>query len=338
MELPYITEGLPGIGGEIKTEPQDFRVTELPLYGPSGQGEHVYITLTRAGLTTRQVICELARVGQIKESGVGYAGLKDKEAVTTQTFSLHLTPLGPEELAAKVADELGHEVHGCERHTNKLRRGHLLGNRFEVLIRGVDASAAEPAREVAGMLAQKGLANFFGSQRFGREGDNAVRGRELVLTGRGPRKRFLRDMLLSAWQSELFNRWLAERLAAGSFQSILAGDVCKKLDTGGMFVAEDSDTEQPRLDAWEITYTGPIFGHKMRAAQDRAAEIEAAMLEAEGADARLLKKARLPGSRRPARLPLPDLTVRTEDEGLLLDFSLPKGSYATVVLREVMKN
>ncbi len=337
MELPLVTEGLPGTGGEIKAAPEHFVVTEVPLYAASGQGEHVYLTITRTGRATREVADNLARLAGVAPAAVGYAGLKDKHAVATQTFSIHLPPDGPEELARRVEAELGYTVSFASRHANKLRKGHLLGNRFAVLISGAGPAALERARAVAAALADRGLPNFFGEQRFGAQGDNAARGREMLLGGRGPRQRFMRELLLSAWQSQAFNHWLAARMAAGDFARLMDGDLAKKLDTGGMFPVEDAAAEQPRLDAWEITYTGPIFGAKMRPAQGPAGEIEASLLAAEGVDARALKKARLPGSRRPARLPLRGVEIEPEGDGLWLRFLLPKGSYATTVLREVIK-
>lgn len=337
MKLPYITDDLAGCGGEIKAEPEHFVVSEVPLYAASGQGEHVYLTITRRGRATRDLANDLARLAGVAPGAIGYAGLKDKQAVATQSFSIHLPPDGPEELARRVEAELGCTVSSASRHTNKLRKGHLLGNRFSVLISGAGPDAAERARAVCEAIAARGLPNFFGAQRFGREGDNAMRGRDMLLGGRGPRQRFLRELLLSAWQAEAFNRWLAARMAAGDFVRLMEGDVAKKLATGGMFTVEDAGAEAPRLASWEITYTGPMFGAKMRPAAGEAGEREAAFLAAEGVDARALKKARLPGSRRAARLPLENVEIEPEGDGLWLRFLLPKGSYATTVLREVIK-
>jgi tRNA pseudouridine13 synthase len=333
--LPLITPELPGIGGRIKAEPAHFRVEELPLYQPSGQGAHLYLRLERSGLTTRQAVERLAAEFGVRAGEIGYAGLKDKQAVTVQSFSLPAAGLEPG-AAARRAQGLGFAVHGAALHGNKLKRGHLLGNRFRVLISGVAPDAACGAQAIARAVAQRGLPNFFGPQRFGAEGDNAEAGRQALL-GRGPRQKWLRKLALSACQSELFNRWLARRMARGEFATLLSGDVAKKTDTGGIFVVEDAAAEQPRLEAGEITYTGPMFGAKMRAAQGPAGEHESAILAEEGLEPALFKRAGLAGARRPARLLVGEMALEPAAEGLWLGFVLPKGAYATTLLREFTK-
>ncbi len=335
-QLPYITPELAGMGGSIKQEPEHFVVEELPLYPPRDRGGHIYLCLKRRGLTTRELQKGLARVLGVPPSQVGYAGLKDKEALVTQTFSVPAGARGPEGVARLVARELPVEVLGARLHGNKLKRGHLLGNRFRILVSGVEPGALETGREIAAALARRGLPNFFGSQRFGNQGDNAEQGR-LLLHGRRRAQRWLRDLLLSAYQSHLFNLWLARRLQDGLFQTILPGDVAKKTDTGGLFTVEDPAREQPRLEGGEITYTGPIYGAKMRPAQERAGEREQEVLVSQGVDRQMLKRARLKGSRRPARLLLEGIELEPADSGLWFSFTLPKGAYATTVLREFMK-
>ncbi len=339
-ELPLITPELAGIGGRIKAEPAHFVVEELPLYEPSGHGGHLYLRLEREGMTTREVVQALAREFGLAQGEVGYAGLKDKEARCIQTFSLPLGTLDEAEAARRVSEGLGLKVHLARRHTNKLKRGHLLGNRFQVLVSGVEPGALERAQAVAAALARRGLPNYFGAQRFGTAGDNAEAGRR-ALKGRGPRQKWLRKLLLSAFQSELFNRWLARRVARGDFQRLLAGDIAKKTDTGGLFQVEDPAAEQPRLDRGEITYTGPIYGYKMRAAGDEAGEREAEVLADEGVTPQDFKRAGLKGSRRPARLLPGPIQIsphpQGQAEGLWFSFALPKGSYATTLLREFIK-
>jgi len=335
-ELPFITPEFKGIGGSIKNELSHFVVEELPLYEPSGQGEHLYLHLRREGLTTRDLQKRLADLFGLHEAQVGYAGLKDKQAVVTQTFSVQVFGLGEQEAAGKVQAELGLEVLSAKRHGNKLRKGHLLGNRFRVLVSDAAPDAENTARAVAKALGERGLPNYFGAQRFGIQGDNALRGRQ-ILTGRGPRQRWLRELLLSAYQSRLFNLWLAQRLQSGFFQTLLAGDIAKKTDTGGLFTVEDLQAETPRLLAGEITYTGPIYGAKMMWPQGEAAEMERAVLAAEEVSEEMLKRAGLKGSRRRARLNPDDLAIQPEAGGLWFSFALPKGSYATTLLREFMK-
>ncbi|MGD9124724.1 MAG: tRNA pseudouridine(13) synthase TruD [Desulfarculaceae bacterium] len=337
LQPPLITASLPGIGGQIKQEPAHFQVEEIPLYQPQGSGEHVYLRLSREGMTTRTLQKQMAGLFGLKHSAVGYAGLKDKQARVSQTFSLHLHSGDPQEVARRVEAELPVKVESASRHQNKLKRGHLLGNRFSILVSAPQPEAEQTCQPIAQALAQEGLPNFFGEQRFGRERDNAQAGRQALL-GKGPRQPWLRQLCLSAFQSELFNLWLGLRLEQGLFAVLLEGDVAKKTETGGLFVVQDPKEEQARLDQKEITYTGPIYGSKMLWAQGQAGQRERQGLEQEQITDQMLSRAKLKGSRRPARIFIPDLDISPEPEGLRFSFTLPKGSYATTVLREFMKN
>lgn len=339
--LPFITPELPGIGGVIKLRPEHFRVEELPLYLPSGQGEHLYLVLEREGWNTRDLAKRLAAIFGVTEDGVGHAGLKDKRAWVSQTFSVQIQGLEPEAARAKAAEALGRldppvSVVTAARHGNKLKAGHLLGNRFQVVVSQLDDQADAQARAVAMVLEESGLPNYFGPQRFGRQGDNATQGLA-ILTGRGPREKWLRKLLLSAWQSEVFNQWLARRVMDGDFARLLPGDVAKKTDTGGLFIVEDVETEAPRLERREITYTGPLMGAKLRWAEAEAGRRERAALAATGVDEAQLKKAGLQGGRRPARIWPQGLSIAPHPEGLVFAFLLPKGAYATTLLREFCK-
>lgn len=346
LKLPLITPELLGISGRIKQEPAHFVVEELPLYEPQGQGAHLYICVEREGMTTREVVKALAREFALDQSQIGYAGLKDKEARCTQTFSLTLADMDEAEALRRVNDTLELKAHWAKRHGNKLKRGHLLGNRFKVLVSGVGKGALNCAQAVADALNERGLPNYFGEQRFGVDGDNAQAGRRAIKGsggrgGRDNRQKWLRSLMLNAFQSELFNRWLAERIQRDEFARVLLGDIAKKTDTGGLFEVEDPVAEQPRLDRGEITYTGPIYGHKMRLASGEAGQRETEVLEAEEVSQQELKKAGLKGSRRPARLLPGPITITPQSEegleGLWFSFALPKGSYATTLLREFIK-
>jgi tRNA pseudouridine13 synthase len=336
-DLPYITTDLPGIGGEIKVEPTHFIVEEIPLYEASGEGQHVYVRLTREGWTTRAIESQLADLFGLRDVDVGCAGRKDKHARTTQTFSLNLPNIDEAEVARRIEDELPVELGWVRRHRNKIKAGHLLGNRFRIVVLGPEPNALPQAGAVVDALQQRGLPNFYGPQRFGREGDNAERGRQILLTGRGSRKRWLRRLLLRAYQSALFNTWLVARIERGWFQRVLAGDVAKKRDTGGLFEVEQAEMAQIRFEEDEITYTGPIYGSRMWWPTGKPGELEQAVLEQAEVTEEMLDRAHLNGSRRRARLVLEDLAVESHPDGLLFTFSLPKGSYATTVLREVMK-
>ncbi len=335
IPLPFITANLPGIGGEIKAEPNHFVVEEIPLYEPAGEGEHVYVRLTREGWTTRALQQQLVSLFGLREVDIGCAGLKDKHARVTQTFSLLLRD-DEATVARRIQEDLPVEVVWAKRHRNKLRRGHLLGNRFRIVVLKPEPEATARAEVIAQALQSYGLPNFYGAQRFGIEGDNAQRGRE-VLLGRGPRERWLKRFLLSAYQAALFNDWLTERIRRGWFERLLTGDIAKKTDTGGLFEVMDAAVELPRFQRGEITYTGPIYGARMRWASGEPGELERSVLEAAEVTTEMLRRARLDGSRRPARLFLNDLRIEAHPDGLLFTFTLPKGAYATTVLREFMK-
>ena len=205
----------------------------------------------------------------------------------------------------------------------------------------------DPARAAAcaAALSGRGLANFFGAQRFGAAGRNAAVGKALLQgraddpeVRRAGRDRFLRRLSISAWQAELFNAWLAERLADGLFARALLGDVMKKLTTGGLFVCEDPEADTPRVASFEISPAGPIFGHKLREAAGPSREREDRLLAASGMTAEDLRRGggEAEGTRRPARLPIA-IALEPLPDGYRAVFDLPAGSYATVVLGELTK-
>ena len=339
--LPWLTAELPGTSGSIKGSPGDFVVEEIPAYEPTGEGPHVYVGLTREGETTQSLRRRLADALQIPPEWIGYAGLKDRHARTTQTFSI---------LREDGSDLPALELDGVEvttppkRHRNKLKPGHLLGNRFEITVRDLDCPPADAlvrAEAVAKALTPTGWPNYFGPQRQGVHGDNSVQG--LAILRRKSKRRqkpWLRKLLLSAWQSERFDTWLAARISSGAFDGLLEGDVAKKTDTGGLFDVEDPAVELPRLRAHDIVYTGPMYGSKMRAptpTSSPAAVAEAAILAEIELPDDAFKRARLPGTRRPGRIHPADLSVKAEDDALVFRFFLPKGAYATTVLREFLK-
>ncbi|MBL8859901.1 MAG: tRNA pseudouridine(13) synthase TruD [Planctomycetes bacterium] len=335
MTVPLVTHDLPGTGGTVKQTAADFVVTEIPLYEPSGVGEHVYVRHRRSNATTREVVTALARAFGVAARDVGYAGLKDKRADATQTFSLQLHKDAVEDVARRVTDAVGGEVLDVRRHANKLRRGHLIGNRFEIRLANTDERALEHAQAIAVALAARGLPNAYGPQRYGDDGRNAERGRTLLSK---PRSDWLSRLQMSAWQSSLFDAWLAARMERGWFECVVRGDVAKKFGNGALFDVVDAEIENVRVASREITYTGPMFGSSMRRASGAAGELEDAVFAASGVDPSTLGKARLEGTRRAGRIFVADLSVRSDGDGLVLAFQLPKGSYATTVLREFTKN
>jgi tRNA pseudouridine13 synthase len=334
---PLLTTGLPGVGGRIKVEIEDFVVEEIPAYAPSGQGDFLYLWIEKRDMGAEYFHRQVARRLGIQASAVGTAGLKDRRAVTRQMVSV---PAAAKEQLGQLEGD-GIHVLNVDRHSNKLRPGHLRGNRFRVLIRD---ARAEPAAldAVLDRVRQHGLPNYYGPQRFGRQAESLHEGLALLrgeMPHRPIRSPFLRKLMLSAAQAALFNHYLARRLTDGLLHSVLGGDVMAKIPLGGIFVAEDVQREQRRFDTRETVTTGPIFGRKMFAAAGEAAQREDETLRAFGLTlasfagfGKLLQ-----GTRRHNLIHVGNLACAWEPAGLRLTFTLPAGSYATVLLRETMK-
>jgi tRNA pseudouridine13 synthase len=343
--VPYLTAGLPGIGGRIKHVPEDFDVEEIPAYEPSGAGDFLYLWVEKRGMGAEYFTRQVARRLGIAIGEVGTAGLKDRHAVTRQMVSVPETA----ETRIKELDGDGIRVLKVDRHTNKLRPGHLHGNRFRILVRAPDERSSELLPPLLERLRHDGLPNYFGAQRFGRDGETLRLGLRLLgvqdsvddsARPRMVRDRFLKKLSLSAVQSALFNHYLAARIRDGWFRSVLAGDVMMKRPFGGMFVVTDVNREQVRFDARETVHAGPVFGRKTFSAADTAAAREAAVLQDAGLTQHAFRKfgQLLKGTRRPNVVYLDDLVVSTEDEGIRVAVTLPAGAYASVLLRELMKN
>jgi tRNA pseudouridine13 synthase len=204
-----------------------------------------------------------------------------------------------------------------------------------------DPAQLDVARDILQSLCADGAPNYYGEQRFGRERDNALKARRwLIEGGRAPRDRFERKLLASALQSEWFNIWLAARVRHQVLGRALAGDLMRKEDTGGMFVALDANEAGERVSHWEISPTGPMFGPDMRWPEAEELAIEQALWAQTGVSDDAMSRLRklLPGTRRVARIRPGGLRVERYAQGIELEFSLPKGAYATVILRELLKD
>ena len=339
LTLPYITKEYVGIGGNIRQKTSHFIVEEIPLYEASGTGIHLYLNITKENMNTRDVQVNLARLFELDPSEVGKAGLKDKHAITTQTFSVVFdgTQPDPNEIASVVENEIQVKVNWAKYHTNKIRAGHLLGNQFKITITDPEPNALEKAQKIADRIHEIGLPNYYGVQRTGDEGENVLQG-WLILKGKKRLgDRWLRKYLLSSYQSYLCNMYLAERVEKGLFNRLIVGDLAKKHDTGGVFWVEDTEKEQKRFDNKEISFTAPMYGYKMREAKDEAFTLETGILSSVSINKQDFRRNHVKGTRRNGRL-LPEIVLEEDPDGVRLIFSLPKGSYATTVLREFMKN
>jgi tRNA pseudouridine13 synthase len=317
-------------------------VEEIPAYTPSGEGAHTFLWIEKRGLSTFDAIARLAASFQISARDVGHAGLKDRHALTRQWLSVPGEVTPERALAFVGTPEL--TVLEASRHQNKLRIGHLRGNRFEVVLTGAATDDELAAlRERFGAAVAKGVPNRYGPQRFGASRDNAAVGLALIRGERRERDRKKRGLMLSSLQSAVFNRALELRLAAGPLSQVLLGDVLQKSGSGGLFASSDPTVDQPRVDSGELATTGPLPGGReiepppetpARALEDQAITDVGATREdftRAGRD--------LPGARRPLLLKLTAAEPLSEDPGssaearaVRLRFTLPAGGYATVVV------
>jgi tRNA pseudouridine13 synthase len=346
----------------IKTTPEDFLVEELSAYEPSGEGDHLFVRFTKRGLTTDDVAVAIARIAGVNVKDIGIAGMKDKVAVATQTVSLPIPPKSGDEFEARVRALAipGVTILSARRHTNKLRTGHLAGNRFTIVVRGIEPGRIDEVVSTLEAVGRAGLPNAFGPQRFGRGKDNAAKARAW-LSGRAPAPRDgrLRRLLFSALQAELFNRVLDVRVAQGTWVTPLPGDLVKRRHSHALFSwtgrAEEDDAsysaEDPPLP------TGPMFGVKMRSPEGEPLAIEQRVYSEGLGDGIDLASAKNlgEGTRRPLCLWVEGLRIErlssdqearegmvqgvhravdtgVDRRGLRVHFVLPKGGYATSVL------
>ena len=292
------------IPARIKVEPEDFRVDETLSFIPDGEGEHLLVKLRKRALGTPELARLLARLHGIREVDVGYAGMKDRHAVTSQWFSLR----GVAALESRVAALPGVRVEELTRHTRKLRRGELAANHFSILLRGV---CPEDAQEALEALRHSGAPNYFGGQRFGRH-NLAEAAHWLNRRRRSRCSKFRQGLYLSTLRSFLFNEVLAARVRDGTWQSLLAGDVPD--DEGGP--------------------TGPLWGRGRSPTGSEAAQVECGVLAAHRTIMEGLEHAGLNQARRSFVVRAADMTWRAEAGQLRVGFRLRPGQYATSFLRE----
>ena len=392
----YLTARIPGSGGTIRHRPEDFRVEEIPLYEPCGEGDHLYLSIEKRGLTTYDLLRQLAIALNCRERDLGYAGLKDAQAITRQTISVPLRK--PDDVRGLSIP--GVKILAATLHRNKLRPGHLAGNHFQIRIHQPEQGSWQRVNDVLALLEETGVPNRFGGQRYGalenshrigrailrrdyttavaeiigdpqaivhpgwREAAAAYRGGDLATAieklprhcrperallsllknGKSPKQavlampRKLLRLYLSAYQSSLFDRLVDMRMT--SLNKIWPGDIAFKHVNGACFAVTDPAAEQRRADTFEISATAPLYGYKTRLAEAQAGLLEESLLDKEELTLqsfRLSGGLAMAGERRPLRVPLRAVACTADKDDLLLSFSLPKGSFATTVLAEVMK-
>ncbi len=326
--------GTPVLSARIRATPEDFVVEELDAFAPSGSGEHLLLAIEKRGMNTAFAAKRIAEWAGIAEAGVGYAGLKDRHAVTRQRFSVHL----PRKIAPDIAalEGEGLRVLGHAWHAKKLPRGALAGNRFELVLREVDGDRdAIDARLHA--IAARGVPNYFGVQRFGRGGGNV--GNALAMFGGRRVARAQRTHLLSAARSQLFNGVLAARVAAGNWDQPLEGEAWMLEGSRSVFGPEPfSEALARRLAEFDIHPSAPLWGRGGLRTTAAALELETtALADAQSLALRAgLEAAGLKQERRATRLRPQALEWAWSGPAVLqLRFSLPPGAYATTVLGEL---
>ena len=337
--LPYALGG-PVIDARIRAQDEDFRVDEVDAFEASGAGEHLLVTIEKRGMNTAFAARALAAWAGIDVDAIGYAGLKDRHAVTRQRFTLHLP--GREAPALDTLQVEGLRVLAMHRHSRKLPRGALAGNAFVLVLRDVQGDR-EAAQARLAAIAARGVPNYFGEQRFGRGGSNVAQALAMFAaagarSGRRMRREE-RSMLLSAARSELFNRVLARRVEQDCWDAALDGEVWMLDGSRSVFGPEAlTDALQARLDGFDIHPTGPLWGEGELRSGDVAREVELAAMQGDSAT-RLrngLERAGLKQERRALRLQPSELRWQwLDDAALELRFALPPGCYATTVLREL---
>ncbi len=333
--LPY-AHGCPLGRARLRHVSDDFQVDEELGFTPSGEGEHLMLFVRKRGWTTEAAAKRLADHLGVRRRAVEYAGLKDRHAVTGQWFSIHMP--GSALTAGGVIDD-GIEVVAATRNARKLRRGALAGNRFRLVLRDVDAAPAALDDRLR-IVASRGVPNYFGAQRFGRDGDNLERSKEWLLEGRPVRGRAMRGLLLSAARSALFNLVAAHRVADTTWDRLLAGDRAALDGRKSHFPVEEVDPELARRTAsGELHPTGPLPGSAGDGPAGEVARMEERLLAAEQPLVEALRAHGLRADRRALRLIPRDLAWWWPEPGVLaLSFALPAGGYATSVVREVVSD
>lgn len=332
-DLPHAYPVL-AISGDIRTIAEDFIVDEQLGFSPTGEGEHVFLQIRKKGRNTEDIARLLACHAEIARKSVSYAGLKDKNAVTTQFFSVHLPAKKDPDWQQLVDPSL--EFLSINRHQRKLKRGALSRNNFCLRIRRFTGNRDSTEQRLL-LIKAKGAPNYFTAQRFGHNANNLFNANQMLLMGKRVNDRFSRNIYFSAARSWLFNLVLAERIRRQNWNRAIVGDSMMLSGSRSCFSAEVIDDEIiNRVKTFDISPTAPLWGRGDAMVTANAAEIESAALSDWDDWKEGLEKARMKMARRAMRVSVADLSWEWfERDQLQLRFSLPPGSYATAVLREL---
>lgn len=346
--------GHSSIDFHFKQSARDFVVEEIPLYEFSGEGEHLVLFVRKKNLSTLELVSAIAKYLGIKNKEIGYAGLKDKHAMTKQYISLH-------KKYENDLENFNHEnikILSKTYHNNKIRIGHLSGNRFYIKVKKVNPTSATKIDEALNNISKDGMPNFFGYQRFGRDGDNHIDGQKIAKGEKKERNPKIKKLLISAYQSHLFNLWLSRRLEINklvkNFKSeelvdilnmpkieldkmknqkhpfkLISGDIMEHYPYGRLFDFDGDENDFDRFNSRDISVTGLLCGKKARLASNIARDIEKDFDDDINAD----------GARRYAWVYPKDIEGRFNkvEAQYEFNFTLPKGCYATVLLEEIAK-
>jgi tRNA pseudouridine13 synthase len=335
IEIPIwpFVYGSPSGAGKIRTVPEDFIVHENLAFEPSGEGEHVFLQIQKTGENTEYVARQLARFANVRQRDIGYAGLKDRHAVTTQWFSVWLPGKSEPDWMAFATDNM--KVLQTVRHARKLKRGVLSGNRFEITIRDWQGDQAKTIGQL-GLIKANGIVNYYGEQRFGNQGQNINKALAMF---RGDKvKREQRSLYLSAARSYLFNQILSERVTTVSWNKALVGDTYMFDGSKSCFKSQLPDAEiLHRLEVKTIHPTGVLWGKGEVDVSGEALVIEQRIVDGYAELAQGLVTFGVEKTRRALRVNVENLEWQFSDQTTLqLCFTLPTGSYATSVLREMI--
>ena len=318
----------------LKATAEDFQVDEVLDIPLSGDGEHLWLWVEKRGLNTEEAARRIAKAAGVALRTVSYAGLKDRQALTRQWFSIQLPGKADPDLSAAQSDTL--RILKTTRHKRKLQRGAHAANGFTLRLTQLVADK-EGLQARLEMIARQGIPNYFGAQRFGYQGGNLGEAREYAARQALPEQRAVRSRLLSTARSYLFNQVLAARVADGSWQRAQVGDLLAFTDSRSFFPAGEAECNDPRLAILDLHPTGPLWGSGPSPASGAAFALEQATGEREAALRDWLVRAGMEHERRILRLPIGGLTWHYPEPDILqLEFVLPAGCFATALLRELV--